>query len=81
MVTMEDMLIIGAQRTSYFNSLIAGENSLNQVIDSGKSIYESPLYTDAFPQDIAAFRQYLINVQSTINNFISTFPVAPPLQR
>jgi len=74
--TVQSMM---AEYNNYKNTLTNGLNALNAVIASGTIIYNDANFTSEFPNTIAAYKTYLLSVQTAINSFIAGFPVEPTL--
>ena len=60
-------------------SVNVGKNAINDAIKIGTAIYQNANLLTIFPSSSTAYKAWLLNAQTAINNFINTFPAEPPL--
>lgn len=78
-LTINQLAGICAEYNTYKSSLSDAQRALNNIITQGTPFYLDPNMAAQFPTDWPTYQQYLLSVQTAINNFINTFPAEPPL--
>lgn len=68
-----------SELNAFNGSLYSGQSALQNVITQGTILYNDANFAAAFPNSIAAYKTYLLAVQSAINTFEASFPAAPVL--
>ena len=78
-ISISEVKDLYSQYEQFKFSLTNAEDSLKKVIAAGTVIFNSATFAEAFPNTIAAYKTYLVNAQTAINNFVNNFPSEPQL--
>lgn len=78
-LSINDYQTASAEWQNYKNAYNIAGQALNNVLTTGTVVYHDPSFIAMFPNSFAAYQQYLVNLQTAINSFISTLPVEPSL--
>lgn len=79
MSTMNDLQQLIVEYQSFQGAYNSASFALQNVIKTGSDLYADAKFTQLFPNSVAAYKAYLVSLQTAINTFLASLPVAPPI--
>ncbi len=79
MATVAQLQSVVQKYSDFKNSIQNGQTALQNVITVGTVLYTDAAFAAVFPNSVTAYKAYLLQVQSAINTFVSSFPAEPTL--
>lgn len=78
-ISMTQVGTLSSEYANFLNSYSTAAAALSNVITVGTALHNDATLAAIFPATYVAYQNYLVSLQTAINTFIASLPVAPSL--